>query len=185
MADTDPTPVTPTEALTQAQDQAAETQQDLPDAQSQPDEGKGSKEAVLADLARERDKRQKLEKSSAKTSAKLEAVLSALGLNDQQEDPAKAAQQARDAQRAAETKLAVFMHAPAGVDPKALLDSVAVTRGLADIDTSDENAVTDYLARYSDDPRFRTTQPGAGASDAGATNPPATSQSMDAWLRGK
>lgn len=191
MADTDTSPATMTDGApatpTQALEDAKHPEQPTPSTGETPDDsGRGSKDAVLADLARERDKRQAAEKATADAAAKLDAVLAALGLGETKEDPATAAQQARDAQRTAEARLAVYTHAPDGLNPKALLDSVTVTTGLASIDPADEQAITAYLAQYANDPRFRLTPAGAGASDAGATNhSPGTGPSMDDWIRGQ
>lgn len=75
------------------------------------EEGKGGKEAVLADLAKERDKRQALEQqlAEAKTAqqSQLDAIAKALGLKSESEpvDPAVLTQQLTDAQReSAESK---------------------------------------------------------------------------------
>ncbi|HET6816879.1 MAG TPA: hypothetical protein VFH66_06595, partial [Mycobacteriales bacterium] len=76
-----------------------------PPAPAPAEEGKGGKDAVLADLAKERDKRQSLERElqEAKSSqqAQLDAIAKALGLKPEAEpvDPAVLTQQLTDAQR--------------------------------------------------------------------------------------
>lgn len=70
-----------------------------------PEEGKGGKESVLADLAKERDKRQALEQkladSQATQQSQLDAIAKALGLKEDAPDPAAIAQQLAESQRQA------------------------------------------------------------------------------------
>lgn len=147
------------------------------------DEGKGSKDAVLADLARERDKRQNLE---AQFNGFKDAFAKALGLDkDEQLTPeqltAQVTEQTSRAEKA-ERLLAVTRAMPATVDSDALLDSSAFQKAIADVPADKvAETVTSFVEQH---PRFLRTNPGAGASDAGATNPPAPAKSMDDWIRG-
>lgn len=144
----------PTEAPT------GTTQSTDPQPPTQPetgaDEGKGSKDAVLADLARERDKRHQL---------------------------AEQLTQAQAETKAAQLQLAVYQSMPDGVDREALLDSTTFQKAIADVPA---DKVAETVASFVEsNPRFLRTNPGAGASDAGAGNPPTAAKSMDDWLRGK
>ena len=84
--------------------------------------GAGSKDAVLADLKAEREKRQALEaeiKASQDFRAKLTELL---GGKPEQQDPAELARQAVAERDEARRLNAVYQAAPAGTDVAALLD---------------------------------------------------------------
>ena len=82
----------------------------------------------------------------------------------------------------AERLLAVTRAMPATVDSDALLDSSAFQKAISGVEPDKvAETVTSFVEQH---PRFLRTNPGAGASDAGATNPPAPAKSMDDWIRG-
>ena len=82
-----------------------------------------------------------------------------------------------------ERQLALERSLPATVDKDALLDSTAFQKAISGVDPDKvAETVTSFVDQH---PRFLRTNPGAGASDAGATNPPAPAKSMDDWIRGK
>lgn len=139
------------------------------------DSGKGGKDAVLADLAKERDARQALEKQvtdlQTAQQTQLDAIAKALGLKqDEPPDPAKLAEQVTTEQakaREAAVQLAVYRNAAqAGGDPDALLDSATFLSGLAKVDPTDAQAVaTAIKAAVEASPRL-------GSAPAGPTPPP-------------
>lgn len=178
---TDETPDTPPEG----QPENTPSQEGQPE---QAEEGKGSKTAVLADLAAERDRRQAAETAAGETAAKLEAVLSALGLKPGPDtDPATEAEKWRQQARDASLRLAVHQHAPAGVDVAALLDSRTFAATLTDLDPDNVDAIAKAVTGFVDtNPRFRTSPAAGAARDAaaGGSHKPAT-PTMDDWLRGK
>ena len=125
--------------------------------------GAGSKDAVLADLKAEREKRQALEaeiKASQDFRAKLTELL---GGKPEQQDPAELARQAVAERDEARRLNAVYQAAPAGTDVAALLDSVSFRAGLRD--AKDVGA---YVAAHiKDNPRYLS---GGAASAAMAHN---------------
>lgn len=133
-------------------------------------EGRGSKSAVLADLAKERDKRHQLE---AQFSQLRDGLAAALGI-DQGETPTPEQLIEQIAQDQAETKaaqlqLAVYQSLPDGVDREALLDSNAFREAISDATPDDIAAIiTEFVDAH---PRFKTQPAGAGARDL---NTPAT-----------
>lgn len=147
------------------------------------DEGKGSKDAVLADLAKVRAKNHQLE---GQFSAFKDAFAKALGLDSEkpltpEELTSKVSEQTSRAEKA-ERLLAVTRAMPATVDSDALLDSSAFQKAISGVEPDKvAETVTSFVEQH---PRFLRTNPGAGASDAGATNPPAPAKSMDDWIRG-
>lgn len=158
MADTDPQ---------DAQEPQDEVQQPDPAPEDENDEGKGSKAAVLADLATERDKRQAAETLAQENAAKLEQVLTALGLNaDKGEpDPQKLAADLK----AKDAELAVLRAGNGIADVDALLDSRAFTNTLGNIDPSDRDAVKAHITEYvKQNPRFSLTPQAHGVRDAAA-----------------
>ena len=161
----------------------------LPHAQQEPqndpkDDGRGGKDQILADLAAERDKRQELE---AQFSGFRDAFAKALGLDGEkpltpEQLTAQVTEQTSRAEKA-ERLLAVTRAIPATVDADALLDSSAFQKAIAEVPAAKvAETVTSFVEQH---PRFLRTNPGAGASDAGAGNPPAPAKSMDDWIRGK
>ena len=95
--------------------------------------GAGSKDAVLADLKAEREKRQALEaeiKASQDFRAKLAELLGGKA-GEEEVDPAELARQAVAERDEARRLNAVYQAAPAGTDVAALLDSMSFRAGLA------------------------------------------------------
>ena len=146
--------------------------------------GAGSKDAVLADLKAEREKRQALEaeiKASQDFRAKLTELL---GGKPEQQDPAELARQAIAERDEARRLNAVYQAAPAGTDVAALLDSMSFRAGLAE--AKDVGA---YVAKVvEDNPRYLSG--GAGVSAAhnlnqgnGASMP--KPKSIDDLIRGR
>jgi len=130
------------------------------------DDGKGGKDAILADLAKERDKRQGLETDlqTLKDSqqSQLDAIAKALGLkpDDQPADPAKLTADITAAQadaREARQQLAVYRNAAANeANPDALLDSASFLRSMADVDPTDADAVNAAIkAAVEGNPGFK------------------------------
>ena len=147
--------------------------------------GAGSKDAVLADLKAEREKRQALEaeiKASQDFRAKLTELL---GGKPEQQDPAELARQAVAERDEARRLNAVYQAAPAGTDVAALLDSVSFRAGLRD--AKDVGA---YVAAHiNDNPRYLS---GGAASAAMAHNlnqgngaQPPKPKSIDDLIRGR
>lgn len=134
-------------------------------------EGRGSKSAVLADLARERDKRHQLEKQFAEFR---DGLGKALGLTqDEQPTPEQLTEQLTQAQaetKAAQLQLAVYQSMPDGVDREALLDSNAFREAISDA-TPDDIAAT-INAFVDAHPRFKTQPAGAGARDLNTPTTP-------------
>ena len=145
--------------------------------------GAGSKDAVLADLKAEREKRQALQaelEASQDFRAKLTELL---GGKPEQQDPAELARQAvaeRDEARRLNT---VYQAAPAGTDVAALLDSLSFRAGLAEA-----KDIAAYVAKVvEENPRYTIS---AGVSAAhnlnqgnGASMP--KPKSIDDLIRGR
>ena len=125
--------------------------------------GAGSKDAVLADLKAEREKRQALEaeiKASQDFRAKLTVLL---GGKPEQQDPAELARQAIAERDEALRLNAVYQAAPAGTDVAALLDSMSFRAGLAEA-----KDIAAYVAQVvKENPRYVV---GGAASAAMAHN---------------
>lgn len=139
--------------------------------QGEDDKGAGSKDALKADLAEERNKRQALEKT---VSEMRDGFAKALGIKADEVTPEQLAEQLTQAQADGAAKDAritvleqvvdVFTSAPANVDVQALIDSKQFTDKLAADKPADLKAfVTDYA---KDHPRF-LRQTGTGG-DLGA-----------------
>lgn len=167
-------------------------QAEQPDAET-PETGadaKGSKTAVLADLATERDKRQALE---AQFNGLRDGLAKALGLGEPDEvTPEQLAEQLTASQQEAQTaraELAVFRAAPDGVDAQALLDSRAFASVVAKLDVSDGEAVSKAIDDFvKANPRFAAPvrQYSPGSRDAGAGGSADTGvESMDDLIRSR
>lgn len=132
-------------------DPAAPPAADPPPADPPSDDGKGGKDAVLADLAKERDKRQELEgkltEFQTTQQRQMDAIAKALGLkqDDAPPDPATLTAQITEAQeqaREAAVQLAVYRNAAANeANADALLDSASFLRSLATVDPTNAEAV--------------------------------------------
>lgn len=155
---------TETAEVEQTSTEATKTAQDT----TQDDQGKGSKSAVLADLAAERDKRQAAETTAQEAAAKLEQVLTALGISTGEGEQPDPEQLANDL-KAKDAELAV-LRAGAGIaDVDALLDSRAFTNTLGNLDPSDREAVKAHIQEYvTANPRFAVATQTHGARDAAA-----------------
>ena len=142
------------------------------------DGGKGGKDAVLADLAKERTKRKESDAKLSAVEAKLAALATALGVEPTETVDPDTLKSDLDAMRRenAVLRAGAALH----LDTDALLDSRRFTTGLADIDPSDGDAVTAYLNEFVEaNPQYapaetRTYNPGDGAPQRVPANHPAT-----------
>lgn len=166
MGDPTPTPTDPT-----LQDPSpADPPADPPKPTDPPvDDGKGGKDAILADLAKERDKRQELEgkltEFQTTQQQQMDAIAKALGLkpDDTPPDADALAQQIATEQantREAQRLLAVYRNAgthEANADE--LLDSASFLRTIADIDPTDADAIGDAIkSAVESNPKFKASQ---------------------------
>ena len=149
--------------------------------------GAGSKDAVLADLKAEREKRQALEaeiKASQDFRAKLAELLGGKA-GEEEADPAELARQAVAERDEARRLNAVYQAAPAGTDVAALLDSLSFRAGLAEA-----KDIAAYVAKVvEENPRYTI---GAGVASAAAHNlnqgngaQPPKPKSIDDLIRGR
>ena len=147
--------------------------------------GAGSKEAVLADLRAEREKRQALEaeiKASQDFRAKLAELLGGKA-GEEEADPAELARQAVAERDEARRLNAVYQAAPAGTDVAALLDSMSFRAGLAEA-----KDIAAYVAQVvKENPRYTIS---AGVSAAHNLNQgngaqPPKPKSIDDLIRGR
>ena len=147
--------------------------------------GAGSKDAVLADLKAEREKRQALEaeiKASQDFRAKLAELLGGKA-GEEEADPAELARQAVAERDEARRLNAVYQAAPAGTDVAALLDSMSFRAGLAEA-----KDVAAYVAQVvKENPRYTIS---AGVSAAHNLNQgngaqPPKPKSIDDLIRGR
>ena len=147
--------------------------------------GAGSKEAVLADLRAEREKRQALQAEIDESKAFRAKLAELLGgkAGEKEADPAELARQAIAERDEAQRLNAVYQAAPAGTDVAALLDSLAFRAGLAE--TKD---IAAYVAKMvKENPRYTI---GAGAASAHNLNQgngaqPPKPKSIDDLIRGR
>lgn len=150
------------------------------------DDGKGGKEAILADLAKERDKRQALEDQVSTLTAaqqeQMDAIAKALGLkqDDTPPDPAAlteqiAAEQAKT--QAAAVQLAVYKNASAHeANADELLDSASFLASLKDVDPNDATAIRAAIKTAVDgNAKFKATQPPTTPPFPGGPRTPAPS----------
>ncbi len=147
--------------------------------------GAGSKDAVLADLKAEREKRQALQaelEASQDFRAKLAELLGGKA-GEKEADPAELARQAVAERDEARRLNAVYQAAPAGTDVAALLDSLSFRAGLAEA-----KDIAAYVAKVvKENPRYTVS---AGVSAAhnlnqgnGAVAP--KPKSIDDLIRGR
>lgn len=145
------------------------------------DPAKGGKDAILANLAKERDKRQELEQTVSEMQtahqAQMDALAKAFGIkpDDEPPDPAKLAEQITAAQGetaaekdradAAERALAVFKRAldpQAGLNanPIALLDSNTFLTSLNGVDHTDTEKLDEAIkAAVEVNPLLKSSSP--------------------------
>lgn len=162
------------------------TPADAPKADANPeptpsDDGKGGKSAILADLAKERDARQALERQlqdmQSAQQAQMDALAKAFGVKtDDPPSPEQLAEQVAQEQsraREAAVQLAVYRNAAtSGADPDALLDSASFLRSIGEIDPADNAAVTAAIKAAVDaNPRYKAgdTIPSPGQAGIGVT----------------
>ena len=149
--------------------------------------GAGSKDAVLADLKAEREKRQALQaelEASQDFRAKLAELLGGKA-GEEEADPAELARQAVAERDEARRLTAVYQAAPAGTDVAALLDSLSFRAGLAEA-----KDIAAYVAKVvKENPRYTI---GAGVASAAAHNlnqgngaPALLPKSIDDLIRGR
>lgn len=149
--------------------------------------GAGSKDAVLADLKAEREKRQALQaelEASQDFRAKLAELLGGKA-GEKEADPAELARQAVAERDEARRLNAVYQAAPAGTDVAALLDSMSFRAGLAEA-----KDIAAYVAKVvKENPRYTI---GAGVASAAAHNlnqgngaQPPRPKSIDDLIRGR
>lgn len=143
---------------------------------------KGDKEAILGDLARERDKRQALETSVTQMQEaqqqQMDAIAKALGLkqDDEPADPAALTAQIeteKAAAREARLHLAVYQAAgTAGADGARLLDSASFLRSIAEVDPTDAAAVDAAIKQAVDaNEAFKVAAPVPSFNGGARTTP--------------
>jgi hypothetical protein len=164
MADPTPTDPTPT-----PDPQPAPTPTPTPnppaDPPADPDDGKGGKDAILADLAKERDRRQALETKvndlTAAQQAQMDALAKALGLKtDEPPDPDKLAAQVAEEQgkaRDAQIQLAIYRNAAtAEANADLLVDSQKFRDATKEVDPTDAAAMTAAIQAFIEaNPAFK------------------------------
>ena len=147
--------------------------------------GAGSKDAVLADLKAEREKRQALQaelEASQELRTKLAELLGGKA-GETEADPAELARQAVAERDEARRLNAVYQAAPAGTDVAALLDSMSFRAGLAEA-----KDIAAYVAKVvKENPRYTIS---AGVSAAHNLNQgngaqPPKPKSIDDLIRGR
>ena len=149
------------------------------------DAGAGSKDAVLADLKSEREKRQALQAEIDESKAFRAKLAELLGgkAGEKEADPAELARQAVAERDEARRLNAVYQAAPAGTDVAALLDSLTFRAGLAEA-----KDIPAYVAKVvKENPRYTIS---AGASAAHNLNQgngaqPPKPKSIDDLIRGR
>lgn len=150
------------------------------------DDGKGGKEAILADLAKERDKRQELEgkvnELTTAQQAQMDAIAKALGLksDDTPPDPAALTAQIEAEQaktREAAVQLAVYQNASAHeANANELLDSASFLASLKGLDPNDATAVGAAIkAAVDGNAKFKAVQPPTTPPFPGGPRTPAPS----------
>jgi hypothetical protein len=144
-----------------------------------PDDGKGGKDAILADLAKERDKRQELEGKLTEQQAQMDAIAKALGLKeDTPPDPeALTAQVEAEQSRAREAalQLAVYRNAAANdANPDALLDSASFLQSIAEVDPTDVTKVGEAIkSALEKNPLLKASPTPTSPPFPGGPRPPA------------
>lgn len=150
------------------------------------DDGKGGKDAILADLAKERDKRQELEgkvnELTAAQQAQMDAIAKALGLkSDDPPDPAALTAQVEAEQakaREAAVQLAIYRNAAANeASADDLLDSASFLASIKDVDPNDVAAVGAAIKAAVDaNPKFKASQTPPAPPFPGGPRTPAPTQ---------
>lgn len=154
-------------------------------------EGKGSKEAILANLATERDRRQAAETQMRELTAAIQRIL-----GGEQAETAQTPQEIAEALATSETRaneaqlqLAIY-RSDAGktADVDALLDSKAFLHTMQEIDSTDAAAINHAIEEFvASNPRFqvKASGPNPATRDLRNGNTPAPAAlSMDQLIRG-
>lgn len=165
--ETEPTEGAPVEAVKEENPVSEPNPEPAPDPAQEEEGGKGSKEAVLADLARERDRRQEEQAARAKDAETFEAERTAW-----------------QAERDQLTREIALYRNGEGANIPALLDSKSFTEKLAALtDFTDETVKELITETVEANPAFATTptKP-AGVRDASAGSTHEPTAPTD-WLR--
>ena len=147
--------------------------------------GAGSKDAVLADLKAEREKRQALQaelEASQELRTKLAELLGGKA-GEKEADPAELARQAVAERDEARRLNAVYQAAPAGTDVAALLDSMSFRAGLAEA-----KDIAAYVAQVvKENPRYTISASVSAAHNLNQGNgaQPPKPKSIDDLIRGR
>ena len=139
-----------------------------------PDEGKGGKDAVLADLAKERDKRQALEQKYAEAQQtqqqQLDAIAKALGLKSEDEapDPAKITAELEDSRKQAAENAAALARYRLAVEKQVPSHLVEFVTGSTAEEV--ESSIEKVLAAFGNSkPSGPRPDPGQGVQGAPAS----------------
>lgn len=142
--------------------------------------------------------RAKARDAEAAADLKIKAALKALGINDEADDPVKAAQDAaaaaateRDAARATArdtaAELIIWRNAKdLGINPQAITDSVAFNKAIAQLDPSDADAFAEAVktaatTAATNNPMLKAA-PAAGAGGADFTGGTGEAANIDAQI---
>lgn len=198
MADPTPTDPAPTPDPTPTDPAPGDPKPADPPKPEPADDGKGGKDAILADLAKERDKRQELETKLSEFETtqqqQMDAIAKALGLKeDTPPDPEALTAQVQAEQaraREAAVQLAVYRNAAANeANPDLLLDSASFLRTLAEVDPTDTNAVASVIkAAVEANPLFKVspgTSPTPPFPGGPRSTPPAKAGSLGEAIANK
>lgn len=181
----DPTPQDPTPTPTPDPSSTDPAPTEPPAAPADPgDDGKGGKDAILADLAKERDKRQALEQTVTQMQTsqqqQMDALAKALGLksDDTPPDPEKLTQEVTAAQeqaRVAQRELAVYRLAGTHeANANELLDSASFLASIKDVDPTDQAAMDAAIkAAVDSNAKFKASATPTTPPFPGGPRPPA------------
>lgn len=167
------------------------------DPPTDPDDGKGGKDAILADLAKERDKRQELETKvndlTTAQQAQMDAIAKALGLKtDEPPDADRLAAQVAEEQgkaRDAQVQLAIYRNAgTVEANADLLVDSTSFRTATKDVDPTDATAMTAAIKAFVEaNPAFKVTSGSPTPPFPGGPRPsaPTRAGSMDEAIANK
>lgn len=180
MADTDNTePIEQDDQQAATDDQTTETEQGAKPGEYR---GAGSKDALKADLARERDKRQAFEQQLADMRA---GFAKALGIEQPEamtpEQMTEKVTAAQKGEAEARRNLAVYQRAAgAGANPTALLDSASFLAAVGQVDPADPAAIDAAIRAAVESNPALAAQPKSGAGWGDAMAGRNTQQPTDA-----